>query len=272
MKSIPRDGLHRGFTLIELLVVIAIIGILAGMLLPALSKARELAKAANCVGSLHQWGLACTLYMDDNDGLIPLDTDTAGDDNPTWAKVLLNSTYAWYNLLPPYVKKLPVSGYLLDKPSFYKTGSILQCPSVNWGGGGPPIGAGGPRFSYAYNSQIISKPNHLTVRLSDLEKPPLDTGGHNANNRPVNSTSVPMILDVYASIAEPLPFPGENTSKAGSVHAWTKRMSNRHLGRVNIVFFDASVRSFAVTELMDGGGLNLGTSPVIWNPFDPDGT
>jgi prepilin-type N-terminal cleavage/methylation domain-containing protein len=67
----PNRNVKRGFTLIELLVVIAIIAILAAMLLPVLSNAKEKGKRTQCINNLRQMCVGCTIYASDSDDWYP---------------------------------------------------------------------------------------------------------------------------------------------------------------------------------------------------------
>ena len=91
MRRIVFARLQGAFTLIELLVVIAIIAILAGLLLPALSRAKEAGRRISCVNNIRQLALSCTMYVDDHNGKFPARTvgqPVSGQPNPRWPGAL----------------------------------------------------------------------------------------------------------------------------------------------------------------------------------------
>jgi len=84
-RRLPKGNLSlTGFTLIELLVVIVIIGLLAGLLLPAMGRAREGARRAMCANNLRQHGVAWYLYLDDHNDCFPKYVDPPSDIQCSW--------------------------------------------------------------------------------------------------------------------------------------------------------------------------------------------
>ena len=149
-----RMNTARGFTLVELLVVIAIIGILMGLLLPAVQNAREAGRRTTCFNNLYQMAFAATRHSDTN-GFIP-----------GWRNAASTSGqfYGWPVLLLPFLERRDLSTALTAvAPSVSAKTSYLNiylCPTS------PPESQADAWLSYAGNAGYGSK---LEVTASGID-------------------------------------------------------------------------------------------------------
>jgi len=155
----PGKNLLRAFTLVELLVVIAIIAILAALLLPALARAKNKAKAIQCTGNLRQWGLAMGMYADDNGDFLP----RRGQGVQTLA--LITRLDDWFNALPPYFNLPPYLQLVTDgKKPAAGTQSIFICSDA--------VDPGASNFlCYAMNMNLSPWNLPLATKFSAVIQP-----------------------------------------------------------------------------------------------------
>ena len=137
-----------GFTLIELLVVIAIIAILAALLLPALSRAKQKAGRVACCNNQRQLTLAWLMYADDNNGVLAPNVSTTAAGQPSWVTGILSWDFAPNAPNPDNYNTTNLTVSLLG-PYCSRSIGIYKCP------GDTVPGASGPRVrSYSMNGMM----------------------------------------------------------------------------------------------------------------------
>jgi len=142
MKSFFEPAGRRfrpGFTLIELLVVIAIIAILAAMLLPALSNAKERAKRISCLNNLKQMGVCLNIYAGDNYEALPAASYTPARGIGPWETYRLTDTSGANGQLITNFE--PTNHGFFYSTRLLPDGHIYYCPSTT-------AGAVDPQFTY----------------------------------------------------------------------------------------------------------------------------
>lgn len=168
--SCQRTHNTRGFTLIELLLVIAIIAILAGMLLPALSKAKAKADAIKCVSNVKQLQLSWHLYVDSHDNCLPANNATAIAPN-NWvrgnAQLYVDDSNITNGTLYPFIRTTAIYRCPSDRNQTLNTVPVdfLRSYAMQW-----YVGTNGIATVYAKRRlEQIDRPSDCSVFIDQRQ-------------------------------------------------------------------------------------------------------
>jgi len=261
-----KRSMRCGFTLIELLVVIAIIAILAGMLLPALARAKQKAHGAACLSNLRQWGFAQTMYLEDNRSVFPLPkiaTATPGspgysENTPGWSNFADfhnagQGDNAWFNALPTYTGGKPLWEIAGSPANFVGSRKIFDCPAVTQ----PPEFSDPNRVVFNYG---------MNLKGNTGMDPSIVYGVSFRSTMVRNPSAFVFMADGRARSTD-LPYYGVPTKEVGVQHCWVKQFSARHNLGGNLTFTDGHVARFKYTDVCADGGttpLDSGNSSINW--------
>jgi prepilin-type N-terminal cleavage/methylation domain-containing protein len=274
---------RRAFTLIELLVVIAIIAILAGMLLPALVKAKDKAQTANCLSNMHQWGLAQVMYANDNLEAIPHDGMGYNEQYPGnqhVPDVMVPGSHdpnQWFNLLPQLVAEKTLSSYTANAgnstaynatviPFPGGAGKIWECPAAKMPASDMShlSGLGGEGFfSYGMNIDLKRQYDPVTGGSSGMQYPRMPK----VSTLPKPSATVLMLDMAFNSTEWPYHNDFYSVNPAGRWRVFAMRHSSKQ-GSI-LAFVDGHSKYFKwsyVYNQQNPNGLEPILPDIIWDP------